>query len=204
MKILLLLLSLLSINIAFAQTTAKIPYTIESKKFDATFSKATIDVRLSRKLTKDEIKIVATEIMNKYSGYTKYFIFYWLPNVEIGTGAWATSHFNNNSLFVNIQGVDEATEKKLKNAKIPEGTLIGKWYDGRAMVENTIIIYKKGNVTRAREVYKGGGFNEKDLTKSGSKYIYENDFGEFYKIESDGNLGLYSQNGRYGVASKIE
>lgn len=194
----------LCILLALILIQPKVPYTIVSQDLNKTLSKGTFDVRISKQISKDEIKIIAKEIMSKHSGYTKYFIFYWLPYMKVGSGAWATSHFNNNSLFVNIQGVDEATEKKLKNATVPEGTLIGKWYDGRALVENTIIIYKKGSVIVAREVYKSGGFNEKQLSKSGSKYTYENDFGEFYKVENDGNLGLYSQNGRYGVASKVE
>jgi len=99
---------------------------------------------------------------------------------------------------------EEEEEKTTKTTAIPDGKIIGKWYDSRPYAESTIIIFIKSNVINAREIYKDGSFGDKGLTQKGTKYIYENDFDEFYKIESDGNLGLYSQNWKYAVANKVQ
>ena len=90
------------------------------------------------------------------------------------------------------------------NAALPSGELIGKWFDNRPYGENTMVIYKQDGVYTLRQTYKDSSHGDKNLIKEGNKFIYENDFGEYLKIESDGTLGLYNRNGKFATADKAE
>jgi hypothetical protein len=189
---------------AFASNEVSLPkYEIESKDFSKPLSKASIDIRLEKQTNEEQIRAIAHRIKQTFPGYDKYFIFYWLPEMELGTGAWATSHFTPN-LIVNIIGASAEEESKMKGTDLmPEGEIIGKWYDGRAGVEKTIVIYKVGKQFKYRDIYPDGSFGDENLKKSGSKYTYANGFGEHFKIEDDGSLGWYSANGRFATAQKV-
>jgi hypothetical protein len=179
-------------------------FVVENKEFSSPLSKASIDIRLEGQITESEVQAIARKIKQDFPGYDKYFIFYWLPGMHLGTGAWATSHFTPN-LTVNMIGATAAEESKMKSKDLmPEGEVIGKWYDGRAGVEKTIVIYKTGTQYKYRDIYSDGSFGDQKLTKNLSKYTYPNSFGEYFKVEDDGNLGWYSKNGRFAIATKIE
>lgn len=176
---------------------------VEQTQLNNYVKKATLDVRLYDKATEKQLTKLAYYLKRTTPGYANYFISYYLPDMPIGSGAWATSHFTPN-LEIKIQGIDKVNEKKLTGASNPVGSeQIGKWYDSRPYVESTLIIYKLNGKLKLRQIFKDGSFSDKSLTQSGSKYIYSNDFGEFLKIESDGNLGWYSENGRFAMLRKI-
>lgn len=176
---------------------------IENQELNTTLKKASFDIRLSKRISEKEIELIAQDIKKENPGFDRYFILYYLPDMKIGTGAWATSHYNPN-LSVEILGISDEEEEKMANAALPSGELIGKWFDNRPYVENTMVIYKQDGVYKLRQTYKDGSFGDKDLTKKGNKFIYENDFGEYIKIESDGALGLYSENGKFATANMAE
>ena len=69
--------------------------------------KYSADIRLDRKLTKSELEYLANRIYKEkdIKNYERAFLSYYLPNMEIGSGAWATTHFNPN-LEVIILGLD--------------------------------------------------------------------------------------------------
>ena len=182
-------------------------FKIENKDLSQKPIKATFDLRIEKKINEDQIRNVAKVIMTEYPGFKKYFIFYLLPDMEIGKGAWATSHFgvlHSDSLTVTIQGASSEIEKILKSASVPNGEIIGNWYDASPLVESTITIYKENTQLKVRLLYGDGSSSIKKLTHSGQKYIYPNKFGEFFKIERDGNLGWYSPDGLIVVAKKID
>ncbi len=180
-----------------------VSYKIEMQDLSYKPVKASFDIRIAKQLSRDEIKKIADDIKSKNPGFERYFIFYWLPDMIIGSGAWATSHFTPN-LSINIQGVSEAKEKEMKASSVPTGEIIGKWYDNRPLVESTIIIYKAKGAIKVRQIYPDGSFGDKNLKQTGTKFTYPNDFGEFFKIESNGTLGWYSSNGKFATATVIK
>lgn len=185
------------------QETSLPPFKIENQELNTTLKKASFDIRLEERISEKEIELVAQNIKTKNPGFDRYFILYYLPDMQIGSGAWATSHFNPN-LLINIQGISDEEEEQMTNSTLPAGELIGKWFDNRPYVENTMIIYKKDEVYKLRQIYKDGSFGDKELTKNGNKFTYESDFGEYIKIESNGTLGLYSENGKFATVNKAE
>lgn len=56
--------------------------------------KKSLDIRLEKEITKEELAGLANEIKSKVNEqYQNIFISYYLPSMEVGEGAWATTHF---------------------------------------------------------------------------------------------------------------
>jgi hypothetical protein len=159
-------------------------------------------------MSEDQIKTTVNQIMSEYPGYTKYFIFYWMHDMDIGKeSAWAISHYNasdDGHLQITIQGASDEEETIMKTTAIPKGEIIGRWFDNSAYSENVITIFKENNQLKLRQVYSDGSFGDKNLKLQGGKYTYPNDFGEYLKIEDTGDLGWYDENGIAIVAKNIQ
>jgi hypothetical protein len=181
----------------------KLPYKIEKQELNEYLKKATFDIRLEKELERLEIREIAKTIKKENPDFNTYFISYYLPEMKIGSGAWATSHFNPD-LEVKIHGIKKKEVNKLKSIEMPEGEIIGKWIDNRPYAESTIIIFKQKNQLYYRQGFKDGSYGDEKLKLKNNKYIYDNDFGEYFKIESDGNLGWYSSNGRFALAKRLK
>ena len=169
-------------------------YTIENQNFLKKM-KATFDVRLEDKISKEAIKAIANDIKRNNPGYDKYFIIYLLPGMEINNGAWATSHFNP-SLEVNILGrqTDDTSKIDKSSSDINEEKIIGKWEDNT--LGKLFIIHKDSSNYKLRTIYKDGSFGDKKLTKKGNIYKFDNRE-SYIKIEKNGYLGWYDQDGRF-------
>jgi len=74
-----------------SDSVATEPYTVIS---DTTLLriKRSVDVRLENQITEQQLHDIAKEIFR--SGYDKTFILYYLPGMQVDSGAWATTHFN--------------------------------------------------------------------------------------------------------------
>ncbi len=94
--------------------------------------------------------------------------------------------------------------------------IIGTWIDDHRHTPAHYIRItktKSGQYTETDVFMKDLSSTRKPLTKVGYKYIYENDDGEYFMIETDGSLGLYleldgdaglySSNGRIEVIRAI-
>lgn len=170
--------------------------------------KKTIYIQIPEQLTEQQLTEIATFLRNENNQYERLFIFYLLPEMKIGSGAWATTHYNT-SLEVNILGASETEEEEeMKSDLDVEGEVIGKWYDNSPYMEHSIIIYKQNDVYKLKETYKDGSINEKELEyidlNGKSKFIYENDHGEYLLIESDGRLGQYDKEGLISKAEEVD
>jgi hypothetical protein len=60
--------------------------------------KYSANIILDRKLTKSELEYIANRIYKEKNikNYERAFLAYYLPGMKIGSGAWATTHFNPN------------------------------------------------------------------------------------------------------------
>lgn len=59
-----------------------------------TVQKCLIQVCLKEQISQEEIKGLAEYFRRKYSDYKYLFIFYWLPDMQVGiSAAWATTHY---------------------------------------------------------------------------------------------------------------
>lgn len=127
-----------------------------------------------------------------------------------GAGAWATSHFNPN-LEVRILGTTIEEEKTLKgkSEKLP-GEIIGQWLDEVPYVCAKYTLIKNNGKIIMRQKFKNGSSSEKEMVQknqSGRLRFEEkggNDFGEYYLIERNGNLGAYDSDGFIRTMSAIK
>jgi len=169
--------------------------------------KKSIYIQIPKQLTEEQIKEIAQQIKRDNVNFERLFILYLLPDMKIGRGAWATSHYNP-TLEINIMGVDQATEEKLKNVDTVEGELVGKWYDNSPYGEHTVVIYKANGQFKMIEKFKDGRERKKDLKASKhngkQKFTYDNDYGDYLIIEMDGSLGSYDRDGFISASKKIE
>lgn len=77
--------------------------------------KRSVTVRLKSKVSKKTLSQIARKIKKSDRNvYQRTFILYYLPEMEIGAGAWTTTHFNP-TLKANIWGLSLEEEKALKN-----------------------------------------------------------------------------------------
>ena len=67
--------------------------------------KRSVDIRLNRPVSEATLTTIAAEIKSSDSGdYERTFIGYYLPEMQVGAGCWATSHYNPD-LDVQILGL---------------------------------------------------------------------------------------------------
>jgi hypothetical protein len=167
--------------------------------------KAVFEFRLSDRANKNQLISIANIVKEDHPGYKRYFIGYYLPNQKVGKGAWATSHFDPD-LQIRILGLSKSESDNLKNTEVNfKGKKVGKWLVTMGTLSNVAVISKLENGKYLfTDVYKDGSSGEKELTKKGNKYIYENDFGEYFEIEKTGKLAHYSENGKFAEYEKVE
>ncbi len=170
-------------------------------------NKCNIEVRLNKKLTKEELKIIANNLRGTRKSYDKLWIFYYLPEMKVGSGAWATTHFTPD-LEVEILGSTIAEEKSAIEKINVIGNVIGTWSEEQ-YTSTKVVIYKEKEKIYIKTIYKNGQESVEELIakkiKSGMKYeeAEGNPNGEYYVLENDGNLGYYNkQNNRFTIAKK--
>lgn len=172
--------------------------------------KRSLDVRLNKKVSEGTLRAIALKLKAQDSrSYDRTFICYYLPDMELDAGAWATTHFNPN-LDVKILGLTAEQEESLKQqADDPSQEVIGSWLDERPFVGNRITIFRQNGKIFMENTYKDGSSGKKEIigkfSTSGKKFEdkKENGFGEFYLIDNQGNLQLWDQDGIISTAKKI-
>lgn len=172
--------------------------------------KRSLDVRLNKKVSKGTLRAIALKLKAQDSrSYDRTFICYYLPDMEIGVGAWATTHFNPN-LDVQILGLTVYQENTLKQLPDdPSREVIGSWLDETPFIGNRITIFRQNGKLFMENTYKDGSSGKKEIVEklSGKKRTFRNkegsSFGEFYSIDNQGNLQLWDKDGIISTAKKI-
>jgi len=158
-----------------------------------------INVRIPRKLNKQELTEIAKYLKKKNAQYSYLFILYYLPEMQVGNGAFATSHFNPN-LNVDFGATSEFIECSPSLILTSQNGIkvIGTWYDNSLGTQTVYQIYQKSNKYILRKII-GNGFTENKMhytNKNGSKkFTYDSDDIEYFIIDSRGNLGIYDELG---------
>lgn len=170
--------------------------------------KRALDVRLDKKITKEILADVAVKIKNSDSNkYERTFITYYLPDMEVGAGAWATTHFNPD-LEVRVFGLSVEEEKLLRNYPVdPANTIIGSWLEESLKRRTTI--FSKDKKIFIQYVYTDGSNGIEELTK---KTIDNNatysEVGsahpeEYYFIDKNGDLYVGDKEGSWLTGRKL-
>lgn len=162
--------------------------------------KKSINVRIPRKLNVQELTEIAKYLRKKNAVYTRLFICYYLPEMQVGNGAFATTHFNPD-LKVAFGTESEFIKSEVSLILKAETGLkiIGTWYDNSLGAQVIYQIYHKNNQYILRRII-GDLFTEEKLrytNKNGiKKFAYDDDNDtEYFIINSSGKLDIYDEVG---------
>lgn len=170
-------------------------------------AKLSLYVRLSRKATEKELAQIARELKDGTPGsYSRTFIVHYLPGMQPGAGAWATTHFNP-SLQVRILGMTTEQEQALaRQVNSPGQQVIGVWLDETPYMANRTTLYKKGGkIFWERKFTDGGELTNEMIERSSSSgrrfdMRDRNASGDYLVINRSGVLEFWDSDGLISTA----
>ncbi|MCK4998179.1 MAG: hypothetical protein KAS23_01545 [Anaerohalosphaera sp.] len=172
--------------------------------------KRSLDVRLDKKVSEATLKKIAYELKAKDTRrYERTFICYYLPDMQVGAGAWATTHFDPN-LEVKILGLTVEQENTMR--QLPDDAsrkVVGVWLDESPYIGSRITIFQQDDKLFMENKYTDGSGGKKEMVEKSSRgkrtfqITEKNRAGEFYLIDKQGNLQLWDKEGIIWTAKKI-
>lgn len=205
-----ILVCVVMLGSAQAETVKGANYSIISDN-DFRNVKRSIDVRLDKKASAEVLNAIALKLKNmERKKYERTFIAYYLPNMEVGAGAWATSHFDP-ELDVRILGLTADEEEKMaKEAKSTSRDVVGIWMDDRPYVGATITIYRENSKLYLESKYKDGSGSTEEMTETkiniGTKLVEKggNPHGEYFVLNKKGDLQAGDNDGIFLKYKKLK
>ncbi len=184
-----------------------VEWTITSEEPNKAFSKNNVEVQLNKRVSEEILRAVAQEIRSERYEYDNLWIFHRLEGVEGGL-AWATTHYNPDLTVKIIGSTEEDSEQAAANSEV-EGEVLGRWTSEKSLQGGMLTLYRNtDDKLTMRTVFKESSPMDaivKELKEGGkTKYDDRNSHGEYYVLESNGNLGMYSSDGKFDEASKIK
>lgn len=180
---------------------------IEDKSNEA-LEKNQLTIEINKKITVEQIATLADKFFSSKTKQRRFYIFYLLPGMKDGSGAWATSHFDPELEIEIIGSTPQQDTKSSQLADAVDGEVIGKWHEEQYTSSN-YIIYKKDNKIFIKTIFKNGQTSDEELKEkkvnNGIRYEYkEGGFnGEYFILNSDGGLEFYnSENKNFTTATK--
>jgi len=172
--------------------------------------KASLDVRLADRVTEEKLVAIANELHGFADNKRpRLFIVYYLPDMQIDAGGWATTHFNP-KLDVKILGTTKQQHEKMvsetKKAEKSQQT-IGSWMVNE-FPKGTITFFRKGGKTYMTRRYKDGssGTHELIIQKVGGQARYRKSGGhtaDYFIITASGDLGHCDDEGMWATSKKM-
>ena len=191
-------------------TNSVVDYKIIKETENHNFSKANVEVRLSKKVSKEELSTLANSLRKDRKSFERLWIAYYLPDMKVGSGAWATTHFDP-ELEVKILGLTaEEEEKMARAAKSTSRDVLGIWMDDRPYAGATITIYRENKKLYLESKYKNGSGSIEEMTESqstaGTKLVEKggNPHGEYFVLDKKGNLQAGGNNGIFLEYKKLK
>ncbi len=172
--------------------------------------KRSLDVRLNKRVSEEVLRAIAMKIKSQDSRtYERTFIAYFLPEMIVDSGAWATTHFNP-ELEVRILGVSAEEEEKLSSQpKQDNRQIIGSWIDDRIGMGERITIFKKESQLFYEQAFKDGSNLVREVIekKSSLGRRFEkkegSQAGDYWIINNEGDLQFGDNEGLYAKAKKV-
>ena len=189
-------------KILSADTTlpTDLTFKILKENINDSISKCNLDIELNRKVSEQELTNLANKLRGTRTKYDKVWIFYTLPNMKVGSGAWATTHFTP-TLEIKILGSTEKEESNTNNAaNVVDGKQIGKWYEQQA-TSATYLYYEKDKKFFMKTIFKDGTsmeakMNPKKVSNGLQLTDPEDTHGEYYIISKSGELEFYNKDNK--------
>ena len=212
MKKLLYLLIIIVLSACGDTSTSNLPdgieYSVINEEQNNNLKKTSINIRLNKKVDEATLKMIAEELKSKREEFEKLWISYYLPEMKVGSGAWATSHYTP-TLTIQILGSTEKEDEVTAQTDDINGEVTGKWRSENSLMGAALIMYKeKDGKIYMQTTFKDGSQTTEELKETKlqglKRFDYENSRGEYYLIEKNRNLGMYDSDGKYEEAVVID
>jgi len=172
--------------------------------------KQSLDIRLNKKVSEQILRSIAYELKDQEpQPYDRTFIFYYLPGMSVGTGAWAITHFNP-ELNVEILGLTEQEDNHLRSQPVLDNReYVGRWLDDRYSMSK-IVIFREGGILFLERTFKDGSSGKLEIVERNStlgryfEQVKQSTAGDHYIIIADGDLQIRDNDGLIATAKKIE
>ena len=164
---------------------------------------------MNKRVAEDTLHTIALKLKSQDSrDYDRTFIIYYLPDMTVGAGAWATTHFTP-ELEVKILGLSTEEEKKLSTAPAPaKREIVGRWLDEIPYASSRITIFHEGGKLYVEQKFTDGSSLKKELVEKRSPLGRRFDqvggatAGDHWILDSRGNLQLHDNDGLIRTAKK--
>jgi hypothetical protein len=167
-----------------------------------------IDVRLNKKVSEATLRAIALELKSGDSRpYDRTFIVYYLPEMPVGAGGWATTHFDP-GLNVRILGLTPEKANEGVGSLLPSTREdIGRWSDDRNGTQ--IVIYLDRGKPYVEQFFNDGSVLKEELVESlsplGRRFESKggSSLGDHWVIEPSGKLQTRDNVGLVYTANPI-
>jgi len=205
MFIVLLMLSVMSCGTNYS-TPDNVKWSIRKEVSNRALGKCNIEVQLEQKVEENVLKDIALEIRQDHQEYNKLWILYFIPEMA-DSMAWATTNFTP-KLEIEILGSTAKQDSVLTQNDNINGVIINSWKSEQSLMGGIMILYKDstGKLMMRTKFTDGSAMDRKiKETKFNRQVKYQdnNTHGEYFILESNGNLGMYGENGKYDEADQI-
>ena len=173
--------------------------------------KRSVDIRLNKPVSEHMLTAIAKTVKASDStNYERSFIGYYLPDMQVDAGYWATTHYNPN-LDVRILGLSADAAAKL-SAK-PEATNrdeIGRWLDESPFSGKRLVIFRDNGKLFMESTYKDGRSGTTEIVDSQSSLGRRfnkpggSTAGDHWILDSKGDLQLRDDEGLISTAKKLQ
>jgi hypothetical protein len=179
-------------------------------------AKRSLDVRLNQRVSEDVLRAIALELKGQdATRYDRTFILYYLPDMEVGAGAWASTHFNPN-LEVRILGLSPEQMASLQSETVDSSRdVLGSWLDETIGLSCRITIYRENEKTYCEEKFKDGSSAVGELIEKvvagGQRFVKKNpvnpraaeESGDHWLLDRTGHLQIRDNEGLIRTAKKL-
>jgi hypothetical protein len=187
--------------------TSDVSYSIIQSRIVSGIRKS-IDVRLNEKVSEATLRAIALELKSGDSRpYDRTFIVYYLPEMPVGAGGWATTHFDP-GLDVRILGLTPEKAPESADSLLPSTREdIGRWSDDRNGTQ--IVMYRDRGRPYVEQFFNDGSVLKEELVESSSPLgrRFESkgvsSLGDHWVIEPSGKLQIRDNVGLVATANTI-
>lgn len=158
--------------------------------------KRSVDVRLESRITEANLREIGIAIRNSdNTTYPQTFILYYLPEMVVDAGAWASTHFRPD-LETQIYGMTKEEYEKLTSTESlsDANEVVGVWLDERPYVGRRLTIFKRNGDYFLHALYPDGSEGETQVIRTeiadGFRFGESSNSEDYYVLRSNGRLEL--------------
>jgi hypothetical protein len=173
-------------------------------------NKKSIIVRLNQKVSEDAVRAIATKLKSDDpKQYRLTYIAYYLPGMEVGTGAWATAQFDP-ALDVDIIGLTIDQQKSIQQLPAnPSRDMIGSWWDERPLIGNRMTFFRENGKVFMENKFDDGSARIVEISEVAfpnrkrvfTKKPYN---GDYYAVNASGDLEWWDEDGHFLTSRRAD